>query len=79
LAFSFVDRGNIQKKHLRQATALLPHDEAIPVELRKYMTGEHRLSSGVVKANHTCDRSRDGSAKTALQHGAAAKLATHKL
>ncbi|RQR51656.1 XRE family transcriptional regulator [Burkholderia sp. Bp9140] len=37
LAVSYVDRGPIRKRHLRDATALLPLDHSIPVEIRDYL------------------------------------------
>jgi len=31
----------IRKKHLRNATVLLPSDTTLPLEVREYMTGEN--------------------------------------
>ncbi|NIE86199.1 MULTISPECIES: helix-turn-helix transcriptional regulator [Burkholderia] len=40
LAFGFVERGPIRKRHLRQATILAPGDDSIPVEVEQYLSGE---------------------------------------
>ncbi|SAL53664.1 hypothetical protein AWB69_05657 [Caballeronia udeis] len=40
LALCFADRGSIRKKHLREATVLLPSDQSLPLEIREYMTGD---------------------------------------
>jgi transcriptional regulator with XRE-family HTH domain len=38
LAFSFVERGLIRKKHLRNATVVAPHDDSIPIEISDYLS-----------------------------------------
>jgi hypothetical protein len=41
LAFGFCDKGKISKKHLRNATVLLPSDSSLPLEIREYMAGDN--------------------------------------
>ena len=41
LTLGFCDKGMIRKKHLRNATVLLPSDTTLPLEVREYMTGEN--------------------------------------
>lgn len=40
MALGMVDKGTIQKKHLKNATVLLPSDQSLPLEVREYMTGD---------------------------------------
>ncbi|WP_269502694.1 helix-turn-helix domain-containing protein [Burkholderia sp. IMCC1007] len=40
IALNFADRGHMQRKHLRNATVLLPSDTSLPAEIRDYMTGD---------------------------------------
>jgi transcriptional regulator with XRE-family HTH domain len=41
MALGLVDKGMIRKHHLRNATALLPSDQSLPLEVREYMTGDN--------------------------------------
>lgn len=41
LTLGFADKGKIQKKHLRNATVLLPSDSSLPLEVREYMAGDN--------------------------------------
>jgi len=41
MALGLVDKGKIRKHHLRNATAVLPSDQSIPLEVREYMTGDN--------------------------------------
>ncbi|MDN7846969.1 XRE family transcriptional regulator [Burkholderia multivorans] len=41
LMLGFSDKGKITKKHLRNATVLLPSDSTLPLEVREYMAGSH--------------------------------------
>jgi hypothetical protein len=45
LTLSYVGKGRIEKKHLRNATVLLPSDPTVPLEVREYMVGDN---SGVL-------------------------------
>ncbi len=41
LMLEHVDRGMIGKKHLKQATVLLPSDLSLPLEVREYLSGKN--------------------------------------
>ncbi|MNF19271.1 hypothetical protein D3C80_2239290 [compost metagenome] len=41
MALGLVDKGKIRKHHLRNATAVLPSDQSLPLEVREYMTGDN--------------------------------------
>jgi len=41
LTLGYVEKGLIRKRHLREATVLLPGDASLPFEVREYMTGDN--------------------------------------